>query len=324
MRRRLALLLAAMLAMGVVTAVPVAADDHSGDGGTYLALGDSVAAGTQQPIGFTDGYTKLLFDKLEKKYGFDNFVNLACPGDDTVEMRDGNDTTATEIGSLCYGVATFVDPFGFDYRIRPADVDSQLDAAVDFLLEHGEEVKLITLTIGANDVLACDPFTLTDDELNACVAAQLGQIAANLPDIVGTLQAYSDAPIVAMNYYNPNLAFWITGPEGQELANASNVLTTLFNGTLEAVYGNELFNVPVVDVAEAFKTFETKGKTPKNVKEICKLTLMCEKSDGAYVLVDWNPVAPGVQADIHPSNKGYHKIAKAFEKLIKKQHLLDG
>ena len=306
-------LITAMAALLTIAAVPVAlADEADHDHGhTYLALGDSVAAGTQQPAPFTsNGYTNDIFDHMEDEYGFDTFVNLACPGDDTVEMRYGTGG-ASPGGSACYGPHAVLPPGG----------SSQLDAAVAYLASHpGEEVGLITIAMGANDLLACD-LTAAPDVLNACLAGQLGQIGANLPVIIGTLQAVAPGvPIVGMNYYNPNLAWWLTGPAGQALAGQTLGLTTVFNGTLEAVYS--AMGVPVADVERAFKTFKTKGKVPKNVKEVCKLTLMCEKSHGTYVLSDYDPVEPGPQTDIHPSNKGYRKIAKTHTHLIDELHLI--
>lgn len=310
MRTRFIAVLAALLVIGLAPAA--VADDHSpAPGKTYLALGDSVAAGTQQPLPFTDNsYADKLFDHLADEHDFDTYVNLACPGDDTVEMISGTGG-GSPFGSLCYG------PFA----VLPPGGTSQLDAAVAYLLANPGQVGLITITIGANDVLACDP---TDPEpvYLACFAGQLGQIGANLPVIIGTLQAVAPGvPIVAMNYYNPNLGFWVTGPAGQALADASNAVTEVGNDTLESIYG--FFGVPVADVESAFKTFDTKGKkTPKNVKEICKLTLMCEKDGKDYVLSDYDPDTPGPQTDIHPSNQGYKKIANTFKKLIESLGLL--
>ena len=293
-------------------AVAPAAMADDDEGGTYLALGDSVAAGTQQPLPFTsNGYTNKLFDHLEDEFEFDTFVNLACPGDDTVEMRFGIGGAST-FGSLCYG------PFA----VLPPGGTSQLDAAVAYLLAHPGEVRLISIVMGANDILACDP-TDPPPVLNACLAAQLGQIGANLPVIIGTLQAVAPGvPIVAMNYYNPNLAFWVTGPAGQALATQSLALTTVFNGTLEAIYN--AFSVPVADVETAFGTFKTRGgDPPKNVRRVCKLTLMCEKSGRTFVLSDSDPVTPGPQTDIHPSNKGYKRIANTHADLIDSLDILD-
>ena len=310
MRRRIALLLAAGLIGGVIGAIPAAAGDDGGHGyrgGTYLALGDSVAAGTQQPQPFTDnGYADRLFRRLHRKHGFDDFVNLACPGDDSIEMRSGIGG-GSEFGSLCYG------PFA----VLPPGGTSQLDAAVEYLTSHPGEVGLITITMGANDILACDA---NDPDVAVCIATQLGQIAGNLPVILGTLQAAAPGvPIMAMNYYNPNLAFWIVDPA---LAEAALALSAPFNGTLEAIYA--AFAVPVADVESAFKTYATNGIVPKNVRVICRLTLMCEKHSGVYILSDYDPATPGPQTDIHPSNRGYRKIARTFGHLIADLGLLEG
>jgi hypothetical protein len=125
-----------------------------------------------------------------------------------------------------------------------------------------------------------------------------------------------------MNYYNPDLAFWLTTPQGGQDAYLDGVLEFAAGGNAFIGGTYDALGVPVVDVADAFKTFKTNGKVPKNVKEVCKLTLMCEKDRGNYVLSDYDPVTAGPQTDIHPSNKGHKTIAKAFEKLIKKEKLL--
>jgi lysophospholipase L1-like esterase len=309
--RRLPVLVLLLLALALLATAPVLAAPADGDGGTYLALGDSVAAGTQQPEPFSsNGYVDVLYKDLESDYEFDELVNLSCPGDDTAEMLYGTGG-GSPFGSLCYGPFAQLPPGG----------TSQLDAAVAYLVASPGEVELITITMGANDILACDP-TDPPPILNACLSAQLGQIGANLPVIIGTLQAAAPGvPIVAMNYYNPNLAFWITGPEGQALAEQSLALTAAFNGTLEAVYG--AFGVPVADVEEAFRTFKTNGRVPANVRTVCLYTLMCEKQGRVYVLSDYDLVTPGPQTDIHPSDKGYKKIASTYSGLIDDLGLLD-
>jgi len=301
MRRRMILLMSAMLAITTVFAAPALAhddDDDSGGGGTYLALGDSIAAGTQQPQPFTDnGYTNELFDELQDEYGFDTFVNFGCPGDDTREFISGDD--GPNGGSACYGTGDLLPPAG----------SSQLDEAVGYLLSNPGEVRLITITMGANDIFRCD---LSVADPSACVEVEIAAMAENLATILGTLRFYAPGvPIVGMNYYNANLGLWPVSPAA---AAASQALVRQFNGTIEYIYG--LFDVPFANVESAFKTFETDGDVPKNVRTICKYTRMCEKSDGGYVLSDYDPVAPGPQTDIHPTNKGYHKIADTFSDLI--------
>ena len=233
-------------------------------------------------------------------------MNLACPGDDTGEMLDGNDGPDT--GSFCYGDHAFLPPGG----------PSQLGAALTYLADNPGEVKLITLTMGANDILACD-FTAPDGGM-ACLIEALGQIGTNLPVILATLQAAAPGvPIIAMNYYNSSLGFWPVDPA---FALSTQALVPLFNGTIEAVYA--ALGVPVADVENAFDTFDTSGKIPKNFRSICKYTRMCEKHHGTYMLSDNDPDTVGPQTDIHPTNKGYKQIAKTFSNLIEDLGLFDG
>lgn len=296
MRRSLTPLLAIALLLVFVPA----ATAHDDTGGTYLALGDSVAAGTQQPAPFTDdAYTNKLFDHLQAEYDVDEFVNLACPADDTAEMLDGNLTTPDNpAGSLCYGDVAPLD--------TGVDAESQLDAALAHLGQPDTDVRLITIVIGANDILACngDP---------VCLGRKLSvEVPQNLSRILATLRAATDAPIVAMNYYNPNLAYSLVGQD--LLVEQSQQLTATGNAVLEQVYAG--FGVPVADVETAFKTFETSASEPPlNVRAICRWTRMCEKDRGEYVLSDWGP-APGPQPDIHPSDAGHALIGGTHADLI--------
>ncbi|MFV1999933.1 MAG: SGNH/GDSL hydrolase family protein [Acidimicrobiia bacterium] len=301
MRRRMILLIAAMLAITTVIVSPALA--HDDGGGTYLALGDSIAAGTQQPLPFTDnGYTNVLYDGLADEYGFDAFVNLGCPGDDTREFISGVD--GPNGGSLCYGSGSL-----------PPGGPSQLQAALGYLASNPGEVRLITITMGANDIFRCD---FSDPEVNDCLESEIGLMATNLVTILATLRAAAPGvPIVGMNYYNANLGLWPVDPEA---AAASQALVRPFNGTIESVYA--AFGVPVADVETAFKTFETDGDVPTNVRAICKYTRMCEKRGDSYVLSDYDRVAPGPQTDIHPTNTGYHRIADTYSDLIEHLGLL--
>jgi lysophospholipase L1-like esterase len=281
-----------------------ATERQASDATVYVSLGDSVAAGTIQPRAFTGkGYTDVLFRRVGEELGLAEHVSFACPGDDTQEMIDGT-------GSFCFDT-------GF----------SQLDAALGFFatevapgVTYADVTGLITLTIGANDILACE---FDDPDVAECAAAQLGQIGANLPVILAALQAAAPGvPIVAMNYYNPNLAWWITGAEGQALAAASNELAATGNDVLEDVYA--AFGVTVADVERWFRTFDERGKDyPLNVRYVCRYTGMCERvAKGVYTLSDYDPSTDGPQTDIHPNNRGYKRIASAFIQAMTKAGIL--
>ena len=159
-------------------------------------------------------------------------------------------------------------------------------------------IALVTLDIGANDVDGCVSAAGVD---NACVAGGIAAAKANLPVILGALQAADPGVrVVGMNYYDPFLAVWRQGPAGQVLATDSVGLTNAFNGVLEKAYTAS--GVPVADVSTAFftNTFTMRPvvNQPLNVATICVLTWMCAP-------------AP-VGGNIHPRPLGYLVIAGTF------------
>lgn len=284
--------LVTLIAIAVLVAVlpGPAASASQADRAVYLSLGDSVAAGFQSPDPFTeDGYTDVLFQRVGGSMGLTEHVNLACPGDDTNEFIDGDN--GPDGGSVCYGEGA---PFAFDG-------DSQLDAALTYLNDEGGDVALITITIGANDLLACNPAT------SDCIQAALANAAVNLHEILPQLQAAAPgATIIGMNYYNPNLAYWLT-PGGEAIAVRTNELVRMSNQVLAASYGAS--GVPVADVAAAFNIDDwSSSDVPKNVRDTCRFTGMCESVDDVWQLSS----AP----DIHPSDLGYRRIAWAFERRL--------
>ena len=232
----------------------------------YVSLGDSLAAGTQPDRPYTDeGYANQLYAGLRGATSKLRLVKLGCPGETTVTMVFG-------------GLSHCRYPHG-----------TQLAEAVSFLHAHRQAISLVTIDLGANDLLPC-----TQSLAPACIASALGDIQANLPAILAALRAAAgpDIPIVGMNYYNPFLAFWFSSPAA---ARASNGLVVgQVTPLLEAIYGAA--GSPVADVETAFSTtnFTLVGGVPLNVGRICQWTWMCT-----------------VQS-IHPNATGYGVIASAF------------
>jgi lysophospholipase L1-like esterase len=188
---RKALVLVAAFAMLVASAAPVAAaGGTSGDKAKiyYLSVGDSLAAGVQ-PIGDpgdlyrTDqGYAEQLLQTARARFPKLSLEKLGCPGETTTTMINGG------ICSYSHG--------------------SQLDEAVAFLRAHRQLVAFVTIDIGANDFPCQAP---------ECIPAGVGAIQSNLPGILAALRdaAGPNIPIVGMTLYNPFLANWLLGPEGQ-------------------------------------------------------------------------------------------------------------
>ncbi len=180
---------------------------------------------------------------------------------------------------------------------------SQLAAAVEFIKTH--RVVLITLSIGGHNVLRCvDPNTGIFDL--DCVGLGLSAIPPDMVQILGDLRtaAGPSVPIVGMNYYDPFLAAWTLGPDGQVLAKDSLKVTNLLNLGLRGAYS--FFNVPVADVARAYRinnfTLVPVFNLPLNVLLELRWT--------------WIGASPPIGPDIHPNATGYAVIALAFLKAI--------
>lgn len=259
MRRTLAVL--ATLAVALVASGGPAEAGASSTGvsqatGYYLALGDSLAAGYQPGVGDdrTGGYVGHVETAITATSPKTRLVNLSCSGETSDSLVDGGTHCAYAAGS-------------------------QLAAALDFLHAHGQMTRQITLDIGANDVQRCVSATLSIDL--ACIRAGLTALGTNLPHTLAALSAAApNAQILVLNYYNPDLAAYLTGPSGQQLAALSTVLQSQLNGVIAAAAAAD--GATLVDIAGAFHSTDTTpvtvpglGTVPTNVATICALTWMC-------------------------------------------------
>jgi lysophospholipase L1-like esterase len=246
----------------------------------YVSLGTSLAAGTQPGSLFTnEGYADQLHRLLQVKDRRLQLVKLGCPGETTVSMITGEHSICTYRGG------------------------SQLNEAVAFLRANRGAVSLVTIDMGANDLLPCVGEDGAIDVL--CIGDAFGNVSDHLPFILTALREAAGAgvPIVAMNYYNPFVAAWLQG--GQALAFDSAFLLGQFNDLLEGIYA--FFAVPVGDVARAFRsddfTIVRRLGLPINVVLVCQLTWMC--------------TPPPQGPDIHPNRSGYFVIALALVAALK-------
>jgi lysophospholipase L1-like esterase len=243
----------------------------------YLSLGTSLAAGVQaDPTNkgasiVTDvSYPGFIAERLSEAIPGLRHVNLGCPG----ETSD-----------------TFIDGGICQYKR-----ESQLDQAIKFLRHHRRSTALITLDMGANDILDC--VDGTDIDL-ACFAQVNQNLVANMITILKKLRwaAGPRVPIVAMNYYNPLAVFWFNNPDDPVLAEQTNFLQSLINASLEGVYAG--FHVPVADVAGAFMSGDLETDIigepiPDSLDLLCAWTWMCAFQN------------------IHPNEFGYGIIAEEF------------
>jgi lysophospholipase L1-like esterase len=166
----------------------------------YVALGDSISAGYgAKPVtqGFTyDIYQSGVIDKIANTL----FCQMAVPGALTEDV----------LNYQVPQVGRFFQNTGQPYR------------------------KVITLTVGANDLLAvlggADPVVVIDS------------VAKNIGNILGSLTTqYPDATIYIGNYYDPQLPF----PNEDQLIKGLNYAISFAAGQFP--------NVSVVDVYSEFQ-----------------------------------------------------------------------
>jgi len=279
MRRALAPIAALVLVLGTVGSAAAssdASDDHAKL--YYVSVGDSLAAGVQ-PIGdpdnlyrTADGYAEQLLAIGRARLPKLSLVKLACPGETTARMIGG-------------GICSY--PHG-----------SQLDEAVSFLHAHRNHVAFVTIDIGAND-FPCNEAR--------CVPEGVASIQANLPGILDDLRnaAGPGVPIVGMRLYNPFLAAWLLGAEGQAYAQYTEIaLMGPIDAMLRGIF--QAAGADVADVEGAFSStdFTTlvdmpgAGSVPLNVARICTWTWAC--------------APPPLGPDNHANHDGYAVIARAF------------
>jgi lysophospholipase L1-like esterase len=175
---------------------------------------------------------------------------------------------------------------------------SQLDEAVSFLKAHRSKVAFVTISLGAND-FPCNDIP--------CIPQGVASIQANLPAVLAALReaAGPGTPIVGMTIYDPLLAAWFFGPDGQAFAHASvEQAIHPIDHMLAGIYAAG--GARIADVEGAFHTTDFDahvdvpgmGSIPLNVALICQWTWSCAPA----------PLGP----NNHANADGYRVIARAF------------
>jgi len=283
MRRRSPLLIAVTVLLASFAAgIPAA---HAGTATSfYVSLGDSLSVGFQPGLGETrEGYVDELWRSIRETIPELGKRKFGCAGETSESLISGE-------GSPC----TYAEA-------------SQLDAAVAFLGDHGDQVPFITINIGSNDAVEqCFDFDTAEFD-QACVANLVPELEDRVTQIVDALRAAAGpgVPILGMTYYNPFLGLWVV-PHGHPLARTAQRAWGVFNAGLTEAYENA--GAVVADVAAKFKVdnFDDTAmwhgrRVPLNVALACRWTWFC--SDEAF-------------GDPHANAIGYRKIAHTFEKAL--------
>jgi lysophospholipase L1-like esterase len=291
-RMRLAVAVSASaLAVAATAATPAFASTPHAASSTnyYLSLGDSLSQGVQpnssgQSVPTDQGFTDQLHAMLNQLDPTLGLKKLGCPGETTTTLVKG-------------GICGYKGDSLYSWT---ADKGSQLAAALTFLKEHAGHVPLITVVIGANDVLPC----AGSSAIQTCLSKVLPVVQKNLTTTLTQLRAADPTGrIIGMTYYDPLLAGWLT-PAEQTLAKESITFASIFRTSLTGVY--KALHASVADVYTAFRTTDMTDKitlpngdkVPEAVGLICERTWMCA------------PLPQG--PNIHANATGYKIIAATF------------
>jgi lysophospholipase L1-like esterase len=288
-------------------------------------------AACEPPSSFEPGFVGDVGAKLaksEKKAGNAlSTIDLGCPGETSggligngplgtgiEELRASKSEPTLDVSAPC----GYENVDGFSLK-APLGGASELEVAVG-LLEEGVDVKLVTIQIGSNDELAsvakCENPSYDAEQgfhnLIECIEVEASlsgheypgglftHILTNIGVVIGTLRNYGyDGPVVVLGFYNPQA----------ELLSGSDALQAALNEHLEGAVNADEYG-PGVAVAPIFGTFNPSDgatATKKDVKQetaaICKYTEECNAFDKEKT----------GEGDIHPTAKGYAKMAKAIE-----------
>jgi lysophospholipase L1-like esterase len=251
----------------------------------YVSVGDSLAVGVQptasgQSLPTNAGYPNRIYSTLQARQPGWHLVKLGCSGETTHTMIKGG---------ICH---------------YPAG--SQLAQAEQFLRAHRGHIGLVTIDIGANDPNQCVLGSIAFPTLLRCMDTSVSQTKADLRTIMSGLRAAAgpSVPIIAMNYYVPELAGWLRGQTGKEVAVLIERLAAGYNTLLAGIYQH--YGARIANVFGAFRSADFTGdervagygSLPENVATICRWTWSCARS----------PRGPNE----HANDAGYNVIAQAF------------
>ncbi len=256
-------------------------------GSGYLALGDSVTFGYEEPtvvpapnyhnaLSFL-GYPEMLGSELHLRV-----ANAACPGETSSSL-----IRASAQSNGCENVP---GGSGVSYRKEfPLHVHysgSQLAYAITYLKAH-PGVRLVSLMIGANDLFVCQETTA--DGCASTVEQQrvLRVIAKNVRTILSTIRTKADytGQLAIVNYYSLDYASPIANAESNELNRTDDAAAKPFR----------------VVIANAYRTFARAAAHSAN--DSCTAGLLTQLG------------SPGT-CGVHPSYAGQALLAQTLEGAI--------
>jgi lysophospholipase L1-like esterase len=282
-----ATLVSMALALGVAAPATAASRPPVTPGSTYLALGDSVTFGYQEPntvpapnydnaASFL-GYPEELGPQLKLK-----IANAACPGETSTSLINPH---AESNG--CENKLGKAPGYRTKYPLHVPYKGSQLAFAIQFLRSH-RSVRLVSLMIGANDLFLCQETTP-----DACLKPSeqrktLAKVKSNIHTILSRLRnkAGYRGQLVIVKYYSLNYASALINGYSRELNQAE-------------VSASKPFGVAIAD---GYGTFAK--ATQKSGGSACTAGLITQ-----------TPAPP--KCGVHPTYAGSALLAQAVAKAVR-------
>ena len=281
---------AATLAAGASAAVlrPVGAPSQAvTPGSRYLALGDSVTFGYEEPTvvpapNYNDaasflGYPEMLGAELHL-----NVANAACAGETS--------SSFINTSAVSNGCENTLGDMSKSYRkLYPLHVSykgSQLAFALSYLKSH-KNVRLVSLMIGADDFLVCEETTKDACASSAEQSAVAATLTKNIQTILSSIRnkAHYKGQLAIVNYYSLDYASATDDAQSTGLNNVQDSAAKPFH----------------VIIADGYGEFE--AASVHSGDDTCTAGLLTQLG------------TPG-KCGIHPSYAGQALLTQSLEKVI--------
>ena len=251
-------------------------------GSGYLALGDSVTFGyeEQQVVpapNYADASSFVAYPEMLGSELHLTVANAACPGETSSSLIDP--TAQSNRCETAPGGGPAYRPM-FPLHVKYSG--SQLDYAVSYLNKH-KNVRLVSLMIGADDLLLCQETNADHCASLTEQAAVLGTVGKNVTTILSAIRnkAHYSGQIAFVNYYSPT--------------SAQDTSTAVGDQSIDTAA--KPFHVEIAEGLGEFATASLhSGGDP------CKAGLLTQLSTGG--------------CGIHASYAGQSLLAQALEKAI--------
>jgi lysophospholipase L1-like esterase len=201
-------------------------------GSRYLALGDSVTFGYQEPtiVPAPNYHNAASFLGYPEHLGAElhlRVANAACSGETSASLIN-----ASAPSNGCENVYRKKYPLHVRYK------GSQLAYALSFLRAH-RDVKLVSLMIGANDLFICQNTTKDGCAAPAEQAAVFAKVAGNVRRILSAIrnQAHYRGQLAIVNYYSLNYTSAFINNASLGLNKAMDVPAKPFHVVIANGYG---------------------------------------------------------------------------------------